>query len=251
MKMEWNNSMKIDLVIAAGSKRRREFYGKTVVVIDVLRASSTIVTALTNGCPALYPVADAGAAALLRRQLGSDCLTGGERHGLKIPGFDLGNSPLEYTAEAVECRQIILTTSNGTQALLEANNAVEILIGSFLNAERTSSYLATNSEVVFFCAGSNGEPGLEDLLCAGLMTEQLLAGGVEAELTDGAKLGLITYRYLLSGPKAKLADVLRQSQHAKRLIDIGFSADLDYCAQSETRPCLVRYQDGRITLDHR
>ena len=246
-----NDSMKIDLILASGIKTNRELHEKTVVVIDVLRASSTIITALANGCVDLLPVAEPGDAAFINRQIGACCLTGGERNGLKIPGFDLGNSPLEYTAEAVGGRQIILTTSNGTQALLEAHNADEILIGSFLNAERTSSYLATNSEVVFFCAGSNGEPGLEDLLCAGLMTEQLLAGGVEAELTDGAKLGLITYRYLLSGPKAKLADVLRQSLHAKRLIDIGFSADLDYCAQSETRPCLVRYQDGRITLDHR
>ncbi|HHT48470.1 MAG TPA: 2-phosphosulfolactate phosphatase [Firmicutes bacterium] len=240
--------MKIDLILAAGGKGRREFHGKTVVVIDVLRASSTIVTALTNGCFAVYPVADPGAAALFKRQLGPPCLIGGERRGQKIPGFDLGNSPLEYTAAVVADQRIILTTSNGTKALLEAQGAEEILIGAFLNAGHLSSYLAPKAEVVFFCAGTNGEPGLEDLLCAGLMTERLLAAGVEATLTDAAQLGLVTYRHLLGIPQADSTTVLHQTQHSRYLESIGFADDLAYCAQIDARPCLPRYQDGRIML---
>lgn len=240
--------MKIDLIFAAGNKGRRDFHGKTVVVIDVLRATSTIVTALTNGCLAIYPVADPGTAALFRRQLGSDCLTGGERQGLKISGFDLGNSPLEYTAETVAGQRIILTTSNGTRALLEAEHAAEILIGSFLNAGRTSSYLLAKEEVVFFCAGTNGEPGLEDLLCAGLMIDRLLAGGRAAELTDAARIGLVTYRHLLGRPETDLVTVLSQAQHAKGLAALGFVDDITYCAQLDTRPCLVCFRDGRITM---
>lgn len=240
--------MNIDLIIAAGGKSRRNFHGKTVVVIDVLRASSTIVTALTNGCFAVYPVADPGAAALFKRQLGSDCLTGGERRGLKIPGFDLGNSPLEYTAAAVDGQRVILTTSNGTKALLEAQNADEILIGSFLNAGHLSSYLATKEEVVFFCAGSNGEPGLEDLLCAGLMTERLINAGVETTITDAARLGLVAYRHLLGNSQADPVTVLNQFEHSKYLASIGFAEDIAFCAQIDARPCLARYQDGRIML---
>lgn len=240
--------MKIDLIFAAGSKTRRDFHGKTVVVIDVLRASSTIVTALSNGCDALYPVADPATAALFRKKLGADCLTGGERHGLKIAGFDLGNSPLEYTPETVSGRRIILTTSNGTRALLEAENAAEILIGSFLNAGRTSAYLADKEEVVFFCAGTNGEPGLEDLLCAGLMTEQLLASGVEAVLTDAAQIGLVSYRHFFGQPEADPVAVLYQAHHTKGLAALGFADDITYCAQIDARPCLVRCRDGRITL---
>ncbi|MBA2131986.1 2-phosphosulfolactate phosphatase [Capillibacterium thermochitinicola] len=240
--------MKIDLIFAAGSRGRRDFHGKTVVVIDVLRATSTIVTALTNGCLALYPVADPGTAALFRRKLGSDCLTGGERQGLKIPGFDLGNSPLEYTAETVAGQRIILTTTNGTQAMLEAEHAAEILIASFLNAGRTSTYLADKAEVVFFCAGTKGEPGLEDLLCAGLMTERLLASGVEAELTDAARIGLVAYRHLMGRPEADPVAVLHQAQHARGLVALGFSDDITYCAQIDSRPCVVRFRDGRITL---
>lgn len=246
--MEWVCNMKMDLVLSAGGKGRRDFHGKTVVVIDVLRATSTIVTALTNGCAAVYPVGDPGAAALFKRQLGSDCLTGGERRGMKIPGFDLGNSPLEYTTAVVGGRRVILTTSNGTQALLEAQNAAELLIGSLLNAGQVSSYLATKEEVVFFCAGSNGEPALEDLLCAGLMTEQLIGAGVEANLTDAARLGLMVYRHLLGEARTEPAEVLHQFQHGKYLASIGFTEDIAYCAQINARPCLARYQDGRIVL---
>lgn len=246
--MGWEYSMKIDLVLSAGGKGRRDFHGKTVVVIDVLRASSTIVTALTNGCFAVYPVADPGAAAIFKRQLGSDCLTGGERRGLKIPGFDLGNSPLEYTAAVVGGQRIILTTSNGTQALLEAQNAAEILIGSFLNAGYLSSYLAAKEEVVFFCAGTNGEPAMEDLLCAGLLTERLLNNGVEPAITDAARLGLVVYRHLLGNSEADPVTVLGQFQHSKYLASIGFADDIAYCAQIDARPCLARYQDGRISL---
>ncbi len=240
--------MMIDLILATGRKCRRDFHGKTVVVIDVLRASSTIVTALTNGCLGVYPVADPGVAALFKRQLGSDCLTGGERRGLKIPGFDLGNSPLEYTAAVVAGQRVILTTSNGTQALLEAQNAAELLIGSFLNVGRLSSYLATKEEVVLFCAGSNGEPGMEDLLCAGLMTERLLSAGVETTITDATQLGLVAYRHLLGNPQADPVTVLGQFQHSKYLASIGFAEDIAYCAQIDARPCLARYQDGRIML---
>ncbi|HBK67103.1 MAG TPA: 2-phosphosulfolactate phosphatase, partial [Firmicutes bacterium] len=107
-------------------------------------------------------------------------------------GFDLGNSPLEYSAEVVAEKRIILCTSNGTKALKEAQNAAEILIGAFLNAGRTSLYLKDKQEVVLFCAGRNGELGLDDLLCAGLIVENLLAQEVEVELTDAAQLGLIS-----------------------------------------------------------
>lgn len=240
--------MKMDLVLSAGGKGRRDFHGKTVVVIDVLRASSTIITALTNGCFAVYPVADPGAAALFKRQLGSDCLTGGERRGVKIPGFDLGNSPREYTEATVGGQRVILTTSNGTQALLEAQNAAEILIGSLLNAGQLSTYLATKEDVVFFCAGSNGEPAMEDLLCAGLLMDRLLAAGVETVLTDAARLGLVVYWHLLGTAPADPAAVLNEFQHSKYLASIGFAEDIAYCAQIDARPCLARYQDGRIVL---
>ena len=95
---------------------------------------------------------------------------------------------------------------------------------------------------------SSDLPGLEDLLCAGLMTERLLASGVEAELTDAARIGLVTYRHLLGQPETDPVAVLYQAQHTKGLDALGFADDITYCAQIDTRPCLVRFRDGRITL---
>lgn len=240
--------MKIDLILTSGTKASREFHKKTVVVIDVLRASSTIITALANGCSNLLAVAEPGDAAVIRRQMGEGCLTGGERNGIKIPGFDLGNSPLEYTAERVAGQRIILCTSNGTKALKEAQNAAELLIAAFLNAGRTSLYLQDKEEVVFFCAGRHGELGLDDLLCAGLLIENLLAQG-EVELTDVAKLGLITYRQLLGEKNTDLSKALYQAEHTRYLASIGFTDDITYCAQVDLLPYLVRAKDGRIVME--
>ncbi|HBG17255.1 MAG TPA: 2-phosphosulfolactate phosphatase [Firmicutes bacterium] len=241
--------MKIDLILASGIKTNRELHEKTVVVIDVLRASSTIITALANGCVDLLPVAEPGDAAFINRQIGACCLTGGERNGLKIPGFDLGNSPLEYSAEVVAEKRIILCTSNGTKALKEAQNAAEILIGAFLNAGRTSLYLKDKQEVVLFCAGRNGELGLDDLLCAGLIVENLLAQEVEVELTDAAQLGLISYRHLVGGKTSELAAILYQAEHTRYLASIGFAADITYCAQVDFLPYLISYKGGRVMME--
>ncbi|NLW56400.1 MAG: 2-phosphosulfolactate phosphatase [Firmicutes bacterium] len=237
--------MRVDLVFTSGMKTVRDYHRKTVVVIDVLRASSTIITALANGCLDLLAVAEPGDAAVIRRQIGEGCLTGGERNGLKIPGFDLGNSPLEYTAERVAGKRIIICTSNGTKALGEARNADELLIAAFLNAEKTSQYLREKEDVVLFCAGSDGEPGLEDLLCAGMLIEHLVTEG-EGQLTDAARIGLLTYRQLLAGRSSELAKVLYESDHTRYLASIGFAEDIDYCAQVDLLPYLVRVKDGRI-----
>lgn len=237
--------MKIDLIFASGTRKNGDYHRKTVVVIDVLRASSTIITALANGCQDLLAVAEPGVAAVIKRQLGGGCLTGGERNGLKIPGFDLGNSPLEYTAERVHGQRIIICTSNGTKALSEAKNADELLIAAFLNAERTSRYLREKEEMVLFCAGRDGEPGLDDLLCAGLLIEQITAEK-EAELTDAARIGLLTYRQLLAGRRDDLAKILYEAEHTRYLATIGFAEDVDYCARLDLLPYLVRVKDGRI-----
>lgn len=240
--------MKIDLIIASGIKTNREFHGKTVVVIDVLRATSSIITALANGCLDLLPVAEPVDAAFICRQIGENCLAGGERNGLKIPGFDLGNSPLEYTPEKVSGKRVVLCTTNGTKALKEAESAAEILIGAFLNIGKIISYLKNKKEIVLFCAGKNGEPGLEDLLCAGLIIERLIAEGIEVELTDAAYLGLIVYRQLIS-TSGDLTEAVYQAKHAQYLASIGFAADISYCVQVDTHPYLVSFKSGRVIIE--
>ena len=169
-------------------------------------------------------------------------------NGLKIPGFNLGNSPLEYTPEMVSGKRVVLCTSNGTKALKEAENAAEILVGAFLNVGKIVSYFKNKKEIVLFCAGKKGEPGLEDLFCAGLIIERLLAEGIEVELSDAAHLGLIVYRQLTS-KSADLTEAVYQAEHAQYLASIGFAADVSYCTQVDTHPYLVSFRNGRVMIE--
>src|SRR5690554_3052027 len=169
-KGEERRPVRIDLAFAVGERDPAEFAGKTVVVIDVLRASSTILTALANGCPEVIPVAEPKEAFALAEKYGRDqVLLGGEREARKIRGFDLGNSPDEYGKEVVAGKKLIFTTTNGAKAFLEAGGAAEILVGAFLNISRVCSYLKKKKREIFlFCAGRKGRLALEDLFCAGI-----------------------------------------------------------------------------------
>lgn len=239
--------MKIDLILQAGT--RPNLIGKTVVVIDVLRASSTILTALTNGCREIIPVVEPEEALIKAGEVGGDRpLIGGERGGLKIPGFDLGNSPLEYTKEMVDGRRLVFCTSNGTKALKEAEKADEVLVGCFLNLSRLTSHLLTaeKEELILFCAGSGGRPSLEDTLCAGAIAQGLFqARGVSLYLSDQAKEAMISYRELAG---EEIWQALARSEHGQRLSSLGFTDDLRYCGRIDTHPYLSAYQEGSLRL---
>lgn len=243
--------MQIDVILHTGENY--DFTGKTVIVIDVLRASSTILTALVNGCREIIPVVEPEEALTLvgnlRGSEGTPWLLGGERRGLKLPDFDLGNSPLEYTKEIVGGKTLVFCTTNGTKALREAKEAEEILIGSFLNIGKVTSYLKTaGEEIALFCAGREGRPALEDLFCAGRITEDLLfasKNGLLPELSDTARIGMIAYRHLTTkGTVAAIA----QTEHGQYLAAQGFTDDLRYCGQVDSLPQLAVYQDGRVKL---
>lgn len=241
--------MRIDLVFATGERNPAEFAGKTVVVIDVLRASSTILTALANGCPEVIPVGEPEEALALAERYGRDqVLVGGERKGLKIPGFDLGNSPEEYSKETVAGKKLIFTTTNGVKAFLEAANAAEILVGAFLNISRVCSHLKkVERDLFLFCAGRKGRLGLEDLLCAGMIIDNLIFATKDesgVELTDPARTGLLAYRQMAGvGP---VAVALTLTEHGRYLSSLGMSGDLRYCGQVDLLPVLARFAEGRI-----
>ncbi|NLY88537.1 MAG: 2-phosphosulfolactate phosphatase [Firmicutes bacterium] len=242
--------MRIDLAFAVGERDPSEFDGKTVVVIDVLRASSTILTALANGCPEVIPVAEPGDAFALAEKYGRDqFLIGGERKGLKIPGFDLGNSPEEYSKEVVAGKKLIFTTTNGAKAFLEAANAAEILVGAFLNVSRVSSYLKkTDREIFLFCAGKEGRMGLEDLLCAGMIIDNLAFAVKDesVELTDPARTGMFAYRQIAG--MGQMVVALTQTDHGRYLSSLGLSGDLRYCGQVDLLSVLARLEEGRIVM---
>src|SRR5512142_3182270 len=141
---------------------------RTVVVVDVLRATSTMVEALANGAKNIFAVATTDEAVKIATGIGRDqTLLAGERNCVRIEGFDLGNSPLEMTGESVGGRQVIMTTTNGTSALAAAASARRVLVASLLNVDAVARELAEgDQEITFLCAGREKRFALEDAICA-------------------------------------------------------------------------------------
>ena len=220
--------------------------GRTVVVIDVLRACSTIVTALDRGARAVMPVADMAEAGKIAGNLDPDVYRlGGERDGEKIEGYHLGNSPLEYTQETVQDRDIILNTSNGTQALSRAKGAKHLVAGCFLNASRVAEFVrSVDDAVTIVCAGRHNRLALEDTLCAGFLLDRLWDHREPDPVTDSAHTAFT----LFETDQDALEEALRSSNHAERLAEQGFEADLDYCLQVDAVPALPYYSDNRLVL---
>jgi 2-phosphosulfolactate phosphatase len=145
--------------------------GQTVVVIDVLRATTVITTALAAGARRVIPCLEVDEARQIAARLPkNEVLLGGERHGLPIEGFDLGNSPADYTAERVAGRTLVFTTTNGTQAMRQCHQARRVLIGAFVNLRAVVAALTESESVHLLCAGTNGAITREDVLLAGAIT---------------------------------------------------------------------------------
>lgn len=205
--------------------------GGVAVVIDVLRASTTMITALAHGAERIVPVADVDEARRLAAAGGGTALLGGERAGLRIPGFDLGNSPLEYTPDRVAGRTVVITTTNGTAALHAAAAAREIVVGAFVNRTAVAAAarrLAGGRGVVHLvCAGTDGQVSGEDVLAAGAILDAAAEGG-DDELDVAALEALAWFRRVAAGaalPTALTAE-FRRSPGGVNLVDLGMEADL-------------------------
>jgi 2-phosphosulfolactate phosphatase len=237
--------MELSLYTKVGELSEAQAKGKLVVVIDVLRASSTIVTAVENGVERIIPVATVEDAKRLQPTLGrKDVLIGGEREGRKIEGFHLGNSPLEYTPEAVTGKTLILSTSNGTVAIAGCAGARETVIASFLNLSAVAAYLvsARPKGVAVLCAGNLGQLAIEDFVCGGLLVDRMDRSTRARLVTnDGAAAARG-----LAAAVADVGDVVRNSSHGRKLAELGFSADLDFCAALDRYATVPVAVDGRI-----
>src|SRR5690625_3630724 len=183
-----SQAIHIDVLFTDHALTPQSRSGQTVIVIDVLRATSTIVTALHHGARAVYPVAEVDQARALARHM-PQALLGGEREGVPCEGFHMGNSPLEYTADQVKRRDVILTTTNGTNALQKAvhSGAAAIGTGTLLHASTTAAWcLQQNNSVTLVCAGTHGHFGLEDALGAGCIIEHCVQQHQSVQLSDAA-----------------------------------------------------------------
>lgn len=213
-----------------------------VVVIDVLRATSTMVEALANGARAIYPTSSTEEAMRLAQSLGRDeLLLCGERRGLKIEGYDLGNSPLEFTRDAVEGKRLVMNTTNGTQAFLAVEGAEPVIAAAFLNLGAVVDRVVGLDRVVAICAGREGLFSLEDTLCAGLLVRRLEASrGESLELGDGARAARALAE--LGEPSAAF---LAGTDAGAMLVEAGFAADLDVCARLD-RQRVVPIMEERV-----
>jgi len=224
-----------------------ELAGKLVVIIDVLRASSTIVTALANGCRGFIPILSPDHAKKKAQQFEKDMvLLGGEREGIKIESFDLGNSPKEYKREAVKDKIIIFSTTNGVKTLEMVKGAYRIIIGSFLNLQAVCNYCTNyKGNVLIICAGKEGNFSLEDTACAGMLIDSLK--NVFSDTCQESDANL-TARLLYKKFDNNILKILRKSQHGRYLESIGLSEDLKFCSQLDFFHIVPIFRDGIISI---
>lgn len=235
--------MRVDVFFAAASVDPARVQDRTAVVIDVLRATSCVVEAVANGARGVYPASDPEDALRLISSLGrEDTLLCGERQGRKIEGYDLGNSPAEFTAQRVKGNRLVMNTTNGTGAFLAVAQASSVLAGSFLNLGAVVRALAPLEEVALVCAGRQGRFALEDALCAGHLVKELEehrdgsvhlndAGRVARTLTDSFTLD---------------PAFLRTTEGGRSLVEIGLADDLVLCADLDRRSVLPVMKDRVI-----
>ncbi len=226
----------------------------TAVIIDVLRASSTIITALHNGAARVVPCGTPEEAIRVRSEAApGTVLLGGERGGVRITGFDLGNSPAEYSSETVAGRAVAFTTTNGTKALLAAASAQSILIGAFLNRRALVERLHREYRPThLICAGTDGVITGEDVLFAGAVVSELL------QIADGIgdtprhwlpnDSGVIAMNQWTTAMKEKstspvpqLELILRETQGGRNLTDLGYDSDIELCSRLDCIATVPEY----------
>ena len=239
--------MLIEVLPSAGSPRMPSLKNKIAVVIDVFRATTTMVTALANGCQAIIPVLTTDEA-LEKRISEPHCVLGGERHALPIEGFDIGNSPLDYDSVRVKGKKIVMTTTNGTRAIHAVADAQQVWIASFLNGrsvvEAIQVYLTENPNIdgiVIICAGSEDCFDIPDTLCAGMLVEML---GKEIEVNDLGAAAQMLYNI----SKNKLLETLKKTEHGQLLQSIGYEQDVIYCSQLNILSISPILKDGVVIL---
>lgn len=209
--------MKVNLDFGIEGARKASLRGDVIVVIDVLRASSTISTALYNGAEEVIVVEKIEDALKLAEKC-SECILAGERRGIKIEGFKLGNSPLEFSKDVVLGKTIVFTSSNCAPIIEAAKNAPIILLGCFLNLSSTASYILNllerhSNDVTIIYAGRYGKPCSDDLLCA-----EILYGLIKGEISQ-PPLSIIIKNFLQLTPSGRY------------LISIGHLEDVLYCGE--------------------
>jgi 2-phosphosulfolactate phosphatase len=242
--------MSVDVLFTPAGLSVAELQGRTVFVIDVLRATTTMCAALAHGAKAIIPVASTEEALRLAQTIGSDSVRlAGEKNCVRIPGFNLGNSPLEMTEAAVRGKTLIVTTSNGSRALLACQGASAVYLAAAANlstaAERAREVLASDQPLLIVCAGREGAFSLDDAYCAGRLAAAIFGGTQPRRaLNDAGLASLDLVRRYGDGWKRPLA----YSRAGRELVRLGFRADVEDAARMDAYPVLPHFHERRITL---
>lgn len=223
---------------------------KNVVIVDVLRATTTIASALASGAKEVIPVDNVSTAARIAKGTGNSLL-GGERNGLKVEGFNLGNSPQEYTDEIVKDKSIVFSTTNGTTSILKAKYASNCILASFTNLSRVIEELhLLKDDLMIICSGKSGDFCLEDAICAGELITGLLAKNGDYEINDPeiAVQSLALYFLGEKPTEEKVLKTLEDSSSGKHLTELGLKVDLEFASKLDSNPVLPLYRNGIIRL---
>lgn len=214
--------------------------GHTAVVLDVLRATTTIVQALAAGAREVIACLEVDEARRLAASFApGEALLGGERHGRKIEGFDLGNSPSEYTRPRVAGRTIVFTTTNGTKAIHRCRQADSVLLGALVNLSAVAQAVASRTPVAIVCAGTRGQISREDVLAAGAIVDRLSRGAQGCQLNDQAAVARDAWRAVVAAG-GDLAAALRASAGGRNLLAEGFPDDILAAAQVDSQTIVPR-----------
>ncbi|MAO63424.1 MAG: 2-phosphosulfolactate phosphatase [Balneola sp.] len=235
----------IDVFFSLQSFQEEELRGKSAVIIDVLRASSSIATAIHNGAKKVIPVADMSDAMKIATTMDQkDYLLCGEKNGTKIEGYHLGNSPAEYDPEVVEGKTLIFNTTNGTKAIKKASLANEVYVGTFLNQQSILNAMNEHDdEVVLICSGWQGRLAIEDTLFAGSLIHNLTGGTLPDNAKDGAKVAFGLFEKYGDDLEAAIS----RSDHAKRLAEVVSNDDITFCCKVNEFDVLPGMRDGILT----
>lgn len=222
---------------------------KNVIILDVLRATTTMTIALANGAKEIIPTENIGTAVRVAKGSGQSLLCG-ERNGKIVDGFNLGNSPLEYTPEVVKDRSLIFSTTNGTLAIIKSKFAKHCLLCSFINISAIVDYVnSINEDFIIICSGKLNDFCLEDAVCAGLLLSRLNAGrNLEMKDAEIAVINLCNdLAMLLNVPSQdKILRLFHLSEHGKYLASLGFEKDLEVSSVIDSYAYIPIFKNGVI-----